>query len=189
MGDKFLIIAITSPGIVPGEGARICEILRRNEAAIVHLRKPNWSWGETAQLLDRISPDLYSRIKIHDHFNLLNHYPLMGVHLNARNPVAPENARCVSRSFHTLEELQDAGEYDYVTLSPVFDSISKNGYKSAFSLKELPPFLSGKKVIALGGVTPSKFPDLRAAGFFGAAMLGYFWNGWISENHLSSHKF
>ena len=74
-----------------------------------------------------------------------------------------------------IEELKDIGRYSYVTLSPIFDSISKMGYVSKFRLDELPAALAGKRVVALGGVTPEAFPALREAGFIGAAMLGWLW--------------
>lgn len=175
MDSCFTIIAITSPGQSEGENLRIAQILRDGEADIVHIRKPEWNEAMTADLLERIPPEFYPRIKIHDHFRLLDRFPLMGVHLNARNSTPPENARSVSRSLHSIEQLPLSTHYDYVTLSPVFDSISKSGYNSAFTLSELKPFLKGKRVIALGGVTPERFPDLKEAGFSGAAMLGYFW--------------
>ena len=73
-----------------------------------------------------------------------------------------------------MEELEFASDYDYVTLSPIFDSISKQGYKSAFKLMELKNKIKGKKVVALGGVTPDKFSYLKSIGFKGAALLGYF---------------
>ncbi len=76
---------------------------------------------------------------------------------------------------HSIEQLDQSENFDYVTLSPIFDSISKPGYKSAFNLENISRYIRGKKVVALGGVTPDKFPALRDAGFFGAAMLGHFW--------------
>lgn len=64
----------------------------------------------------------------------------------------------------------------YATLSPIFDSISKQGYKAAFNFDELQSALSKLKlpVIALGGVTPEKIPLLTTLGFKGAAMLGHY---------------
>lgn len=64
--------------------------------------------------------------------------------------------------------------YDYVTLSPIFDSISKTGYHSGFDLDEVKCFLTAVdvNVIALGGVTEARLPRIREAGFYGAAMLG-----------------
>ena len=175
MESHFTVIAITSPEETEGEALRIAQILRDGEADIVHIRKPEWNEDMTADLLGQIPPEFYPRIKIHDHFSLLERFPLMGVHLNARNGTPPKNSRSVSRSLHCIEQLPLAEHYDYVTLSPIFDSISKAGYKSHFSLKELEPLLKGRRVIALGGVTPDKFPALKEAGFAGAAMLGHFW--------------
>lgn len=175
MDNRFTVIAITSPKAIAGEAERISEILRNGEADIVHIRKPDWSKVDTAELLRQIPPEFYPQIKIHDHFSLLDEFPLMGVHLNARNDTPPKNASSVSRSLHSIEQLPLSEHYDYVTLSPIFDSISKTGYKSQFSLPELKPLLKGRRVIALGGVTPDKFPALKEAGFAGAAMLGHFW--------------
>lgn len=173
--DKFTIIAITSPDYIDGEAERIAEILSNGEADIVHIRKPNWNEEAVAGLLSKIPTEFYKRLKIHDHFCLLERFPLMGVHLNARNGTPPKNVCSVSRSLHSVEQLQLSMHYDYVTLSPIFDSISKACYRSAFSLTELKPLLKGRRVIALGGVTPDRFPELREAGFSGAAMLGFFW--------------
>lgn len=65
------------------------------------------------------------------------------------------------------------GTMDYVTLSPVFDSISKSGYMAAYSHEELLR-LSGAptKVIALGGVNPERIDFLKRYNFTGFAMLG-----------------
>lgn len=175
MVNGLLIIAITAPGDVPGEAAEICRILDAGEADLVHVRKPGWTYDKTRTLIEEIPPRLRSRIKVHDHFELAVEFGLGGVHLNARNPKAIEGAGAVSMSLHDIRQLDCAGFYDYVTLSPVFDSISKKGYTSAFNLAELKGKLEGKKVIALGGVTPEKFPDIKDAGFYGAAMLGHFW--------------
>ena len=82
-----------------------------------------------------------------------------------------------TRSCHSFEELRRyKDEYDYLFLSPIFDSISKVGYKSAFTEEELQKAaeegLIDEKVIALGGVTFAKIPLLEKLNFGGAAMLG-----------------
>lgn len=67
---------------------------------------------------------------------------------------------------------------DYITLSPVFDSISKPGYTSV----EFGPLPSGVTVIGLGGVTTDRAVQLKARGFAGAAMLGAIpWQGTVTE--------
>lgn len=162
------------------EGGRVTALLQQEKVDIVHLRKPAWSKAEMEALINAIPSDLHSRLKLHDHFSLLNRYDLGGVHLNSRNPVPPANAKSVSKSLHSIEELvETCGTcYDYVTLSPIFDSISKPGYRSPFpqDLSLLTPLLTGKNVVALGGVTPDKLPLLESVGFHGGAMMGALWN-------------
>ncbi|MDE6532155.1 MAG: thiamine phosphate synthase [Muribaculaceae bacterium] len=175
MRHGLLIIAITPPFHYPDEAERIMELLDSGEADFVHIRKPQWGASEISELLEGIPVSYHERIKLHDHFELIESSHIGGVHLNSRNPIPPTSAKSVSCSFHSIEQLASATHYDYVTLSPIFDSISKHGYKSAFSLEELKDKVKGKNVVALGGVTPEKLPEIAAAGFFGAAMLGHFW--------------
>ncbi len=175
MFQSLRIIAITRPDAISGEAVKIRSILESGAADLIHIRKPHWSLEQTRQLIEEIPSNLRHRLKLHDHFSLCLEMDLGGVHLNSRNPVAPEGVRSVSRSIHDIEQLHLSEHYEYITLSPIFDSISKEGYKSAFSLKDLEPLIVGKRVVALGGVTPERFPELISSGFYGAAMLGYFW--------------
>lgn len=170
-------IAITSPSFLDGEADFITRLFACG-VDTVHLRKPGASAAECARLLDRISAAARSRIVIHDFFELAAPFGLLGIHLNARRNEVPDGyTGHVSRSCHSLDEVKRyRPECDYVFLSPIFDSVSKQGYRSAFT----PETLSGAsedgiidgRVIALGGVTPDRIPYLRALGFGGAAMLG-----------------
>ncbi len=175
MREGLFIVAITSPEAIPNESQKIAHLLKHGGVDIVHIRKPEWTIELTAQLISSIPEVLHPKLKLHDHFNLLEQYNLAGVHLNSRNSTPHPKAKSVSRSCHCIEQLEESEHYDYITLSPIFDSISKAGYRSAFDLEIIKSHLNGRKVVALGGVTPSKFPVLRQTGFFGAAMLGYFW--------------
>ena len=82
---------------------------------------------------------LYSRISLHDHHELAARFGVGGVHLNSRNPSVPDGfGGMVSRSCHSIAELsQYSSVCDYMFLSPIFDSISKSGYVSRFSLEEI----------------------------------------------------
>ena len=77
----------------------------------------------------------------------------------------------VSRSCHSLEEVAESRELDYVFLSPVFDSISKQGYASHFSEEQLRGHVDAR-VMALGGVTAGRIPWL-ATWFRRMRFLGY----------------
>lgn len=104
-------------------------------------------------------------------------------------PTTPANAdeesrywkNCrVSRSCHSLEEVARYKEWcSYVTLSPVFNSISKQGYNAAFSQEELVRAkdlnIIDEKVVALGGIGPENIAQIKELGFGGAAVLGAIW--------------
>ncbi len=85
-----------------------------------------------------------------------------------------------SYSCHSLEEVVHYKKCcDYVFLSPVFNSISKRGYRSAFTDEEF--VLAAQcgvidsKVFALGGVSDSSLCYLAQRGFGGAVVLGDVW--------------
>ena len=173
--ENFLVLAFTAPVKINCEVDKIVSLLENNDADFVHLRKPEMSLNETKKFLKDIPEIFHKRIKLHDHFELTEEFDLGGIHLNKRNPHINGVPKTVSKSLHHIEELDNIDNYCYVTLSPIFDSISKSGYTSKFNLSEIKNLINGKKVIALGGVTPEKIPMLADNCFYGAAMLGYFW--------------
>lgn len=173
----MLWLAITSTTFFAGE-AQFIHRLFAHGVDIVHLRKPGASEADCARLLADLSSDDRHRIVIHDFFELAEPYGLKGIHLNARRSTVPDGWQGhVSRSCHSLEEVkQYKNACDYVFLSPIFDSVSKQGYASAFAYETLKQasgdgIIDGK-VVALGGVTPDKISRLRSLNFGGAAMLG-----------------
>lgn len=150
------------------------EILNKEEAHYVHIRKPSASILEIEQLLKNINPVFHPRLKLHDHFELIEKYNIGGIHLNFRNPFPYPGVKKISASIHELDEIDRMNNYEYFFISPIFDSISKPGYNARFDLNELSKSIKGRNAIALGGVTPNKLPLLKSCSFFGAAMLGYF---------------
>lgn len=176
MAEKFLTIVVTSPGDVDEEPDKIMCLLESG-VDFIHIRKPSWPIEKTGELISGIPGRLRHRLSLHDHFSLAADLSLGGVHLNSRNMVAPPGMNRVSRSCHSVEEILKSENCDYVTLSPIFDSISKAGYRQAYDLENIEHHIKGKHVVALGGVTPDTFPMLKEKGFFGAALLGYIWNG------------
>lgn len=178
MADNFINIVFTWPTQIDGE-ATIIEQLLDNGTDYVHLRRPDASEADMRRLIESISSRYRNKLKLHSHFHLVSEYGLAGVHLNSRNPNPPIFSTLLSCSFHNLNEISNALQYQYVTLSPIYPSISKPGYTSNLS----PAFLKGKitapNVIALGGITIDKFPELKAAGFAGAARLGDVWQKYL----------
>ena len=89
-------------------------------------------------IMPAIPAEYHSRIVLHEHFELTTGYRLAGIHLNSRNNTLPEGfAGSISRSCHSLQEVQDNKQLDYVFLSPIFQSISKEGYGNGFPMERL----------------------------------------------------
>lgn len=175
------LIVITRPDLFEGETAWI-EALMRAGLPVLHLRKPDASAEQIEALLRAVSAEFHDRIVLHDCFHLAECYALRGIHLNGRNPEPPASYRgSISRSCHTLEEVAcSKPRCEYVTLSPLFDSISKRGYASAFTPQCIAAAhaegIIDRKVVALGGVTEQRLPQIARMGFGGAAVLGDIWN-------------
>ena len=173
---------ITLPWLFVGEAARIVALLQRREVDYVHIRKPGARREDMEKLVESIPQAYRNRIVLHDHFPLAEKYRLFGIHLNRRNPEVPRGWKgSVSRSCHSLEEVvRWKNRCDYVTLSPIFDSISKAGYRSAFTREEIAEAarkgIIDEKVMALGGVTFNKMKEVTAMGFGGGMILGDAWN-------------
>ena len=183
------LIILTTPNFLPDEAEALTALLSHGLYRL-HLRKPGCTEAELDALIRQLPPAYYPRISLHDHFPLQARYHLGGIHLNSRNPDVPTGFQgLVSRSCHTLEE---AARYapltDYYFLSPIFDSISKQGYHAGFTEQQLRQAaeqgIINEKTIALGGVTADKLPYLASLGFGGAAFLGDIWSGYHSREDI-----
>ncbi len=181
---SFRFLILTLPDFFQGE-TDIANRLFADGLQRLHLRKPEATKVQTAEWIEQIEPQYRSRIVVHDHHDLACRYGLGGIHLNSRNTEVPEwfsrKDFTLSRSCHTIEETERYHPtFDYLFLSPIFDSISKQGYKAAFPREELADAKARgllDNVFALGGVT---FGNLREVvedmGFAGGAIMGGFWN-------------
>ena len=174
------LIIITRPDFFADEALWINSLMQADNF-ILHLRKPSATVQQVEELLRAIDQSYHSRIVLHDHFELTTRYDLRGVHLNGRHPEPPVGYDGhISRSCHSLQEVMDwKSACTYVTLSPIFDSISKEGYQAAFTLEQLKEAQHAKlidqQVVALGGVTIDNIRQLRTMGFGGCAVLGTIW--------------
>mgnify|MGYP002427885852 FL=1 len=96
-----------------------------------------------------------------------------------------------------FEELASHPTEDYLFLSPIYDSISKTGYRAGYAPDELrEAFVQGiinPRIAALGGIRPEHLPALQEYGFGGAALLGYIWQsatpGELVRRMLEIRKF
>ncbi|MBN2742754.1 thiamine-phosphate pyrophosphorylase [Breznakibacter xylanolyticus] len=175
-----LTVIITHPHCIAGEAATI-EALLDAGADVVHIRKPDWDAEKVAQLIGQVDGQYHQRLCVHYHHPLGHRFALGGMHYSYRDmPAIVSNEHRVSVSCHTMVEATHCiGKCNYLFLSPVFNSISKQGYEAAFNNDELKQYLmttsSTTPILALGGVSVQTAPMARQLGFKGMALLGSAW--------------
>lgn len=192
-----MIIIISNPTAIADEHV-IIEQLFDEGLEIFHIRKKSYSENEIKIFLEQIPEKYYNRIVLHSHYHLAKEYNLKGIHVpvDFKNEASKQS---LSVSFHALDEVEKCeNKFDYGFISPVFDSISKEGYKSKFDLKEMYDFIQtykslsplgiageGLPLLALGGIDEDKIDIVKELGFSGIALLGAIWQ---NENPLEKFK-
>lgn len=130
-----MLLIITPPHSLPGEEL-IVNKLFESGLHLLHLRKPDVDRKTVEGFIRRISPCFRERVILHNHFELAEEYGLRGIHLKyqqAENFAEREEVCDVSVSCHSFERIDSRlSPPNYAFLSPVFDSISKQGYSAAF---------------------------------------------------------
>ncbi|GAA4044554.1 thiamine phosphate synthase [Hymenobacter glaciei] len=185
----FRLVIISAPAALPDEPRLLADVLGAGTETL-HLRKPDWPTAQVETLVQAIPEQLHERLVLHGHPELVRRYRLGGLHLTGvqraaagRRPLLLPN-QTLSTSFHSLAEISGhRRRYEYVFLSPIFDSISKQGYASRFELPALRAFFAQRAaqagyqppVLALGGMAAQNLPMVRHIGFAGAAVLGSIW--------------
>lgn len=188
------LIGITSENEGVEEIGRIIEAI---DAGVdyIHLRKPRFNDEELRHYVDCIPSEHLQKITLGSNFSLFHEYPFGGIHTKSRSEgdiTVPRSIR-TSKSCHNINEvIRFKDKYDYLFLSPIFNSISKKGYDSNFKNADLIEYsIKGylKNVVALGGVTASNISDLLDINFYGVAVLGYLFGEMsISDFRMRLHK-
>lgn len=175
------LILITTPTYFVEEDKIITSLFEEG-LDILHLRKPDTAPVYAERLLTLIPEKYRKRIVVHGHFYLKDEYGLKGIHLNHRNPTHPLNyTGHISTSCHSIQEVEERKkDFNYVFLSPIFDSISKEGYQSNYTPEEIRKAVKAdiidQRVIALGGINEDNILQIKDFGFGGVAVLGDIWN-------------
>ena len=180
------LLAISNPDFIPDEAVLINSLFREGLVCL-HIRKPGSSKDDFAYLLSQIEPDFLDRIAVHQYHNLAKEFGIKRLHFTEkdRKMTDPEIFRTyknsnliLSTSIHKLAEVDNLSQdFSYTFFGPVFDSISKTGYKSMLpddfyirsEIKKIP-------IIGLGGISNKNLEKVCAMNFDGAAVLGTLWN-------------
>lgn len=189
---SFKVIIITSPNFVKNEVSIICSLFEAGLKTL-HLRKPSYTRNELKEFIESVPKKFHKHLVLHSHYSLCKKFKLKGIHLTEKSKKnnLPDwfNTKkfTLSASFHSIKALElSKRKYNYVFLSPVFNSISKKNYSARFQDDELSHACKKhKNLIALGGIDVKTIKKVKHLGFNGAAALGYIWE---SKNSVSSFK-
>lgn len=175
-------IGITPEHSVFRERERIINFLNSGYVDLFHIRKPSFTENQMREYLSFFPINTRQRLALHDWHSLAKELEIGGVHFNNRNGFSSDliKGKRVSFSCHSIEQVNLwKDKADYLFLSPIFNSISKQGYKSNFALKDLQQLFKenilDNKVVALGGVTEENINKLEEIGFSSCAILGSLW--------------
>jgi thiamine-phosphate pyrophosphorylase len=190
-------IVITPPDIIQNE-VHLWKALFLAGLERLHVRKPEATLAELKDMLTCLPTKYHSRLVLHQHFQLIDEFNLGGLHFKSTMQAAKMDLDCknlnLSKSCHTpLEVLNNFKRHNYVFLSPIFDSISKKGYPSAFYTDEIKSFFQDnpqvKNCIALGGISAKNAQECLDLGFAGCALLGAIWEGENLSEELITNRF
>ena len=188
-----MLAVISSPHPVKNE-AGIINSLFKAGLFHFHLRKPVASLVEVKELLAAIDPEYYQRIALHQHHALALEMGLSRLHFTEEARMRTDKILWrelvvagfkLSTSLHDLTTARSLSAcFSYAFLGPVFDSISKTGYKANITLSGGEQ-LAGitLPLIAVGGIDKHNCTKPLQLGFKGIAALGAIWE---SNNPLEA---
>lgn len=161
---------------------------------LFHLRKPVYVLEQQRAFLNKIEKQFHDKISVHQNYETVVEFDLKYYHVNERlrtevtlspSKGLPEALRQAqqdgvdikkSTSFHNYNDLQFESHYwDYCFFGPLFDSISKKGYKSNLAENFHNEGDLYQRVFALGGITKENIEEVFKKEFYGAAVLGSIW--------------
>lgn len=188
-----MLIVLTSEQDISNEAMLLNQLFEAG-LEVLHFRKPNKSYEEHCLYLNQIGEQYHDRIVVHYFHELINEYNLKGIHFQEQkrrdyidNPGhyfknLKMFGKTISSSFHEPEELEYCEfEFDYHLLSPVFPSISKQGYEGrGFDVNHI-----DKLIIGMGGINVETIPETFELGFKGVGVLGGVWN---ADDSVGSFK-
>ncbi len=179
------LIVISDPGKVADEAMIINQLFETGMTRF-HLRKPDWNGTQLIDLLTQIDNSFHGQIALHQHHYIAEYFEIKGLHYKEQDrfTTSPKEfiqqkkqGYALSTSVHDLEVLKSLKVFDNIFFGPVFDSLSKLGYKSnvaeSFYLDKTG---IGQKVTALSGINESNLNRVKEMNFDGAAVLGAIWN-------------
>ncbi len=152
-----------------GDPVALSEMLLDAGACAVQLRAKTWSDEKVAQALRQLLPRCQAAgvpLIVNDRAALA--HLADGLHLGQNDGPFPENCGLKGRSTHDLEQLRAAMQegVDYVGFGPIYTTATKAEAGPGQGLAPLGKVLQQSRipVVAIGGITLARLPELRRSG-------------------------
>ena len=138
-----------------------------SDADLSHLLETLIKYSQNSGTLLSVwnKPDLAEKLSIGLHMPSATFSPALKSQLDYDSPLG--------KSCHNAQEISSASHADYITLSPIYNSISKQGYEGMgiAQFKDLLGY-ARQPVFALGGITSININDILETGCYGVAICG-----------------
>ncbi|NAW50166.1 thiamine phosphate synthase [Elizabethkingia argentiflava] len=158
--------------------------LLENGLSCFHVRKYAWSEQEIRDYIEGIDSQYHSHLVLHSHYFMAKDFGINRLHFreierkDGQHIDYKDSHYRLSTSTHSIHDFNKLGqEWTYAFFSPVFASISKEGYGGTGNVLSDLPLKNNKYVqlIGLGGITQNNMIEVLSAGADGVAFLGGIW--------------
>ncbi len=185
----MILCLVTDRRRLPGgSAAAVLDLARAAIAAgvdLIQIRERDLDARPLAALVEaavRAADGTPTRVVVNDRLDVALAAGAHGVHLRGDSVPAKDARRLagpsflIGRSVHTVDEAASATDVDYLIAGTVFPSASKPGARTLLGTDGLRAIVNAVKVpvLAIGGVTIDRLPEVAAAGAAGAAAIGLF---------------
>lgn len=186
------MIVITNPFSIENE-FQIIQQLFEEGLALLHIRKPSYSEIEMRNFLLNIDAVFHSKLVLHNYHKLTEEFEINRIHFSEKESANPAKFQkpcryVFSTATHNMETFNDLkNEFEYAFLSPVFESISKEGYgKNSTILDTITKRTNfHTELVALGGIKENNIKRALDSGFDSVALLGTIW---LQDNPIQKFK-
>lgn len=155
----------------------------------LHLRKPKWTNDQIMALLEEIHEHHHKKITFHQMHHMAVDFGLGGVHLKSTEREQKSEERLqewienwkergckISTAIHNVEELENYHDrFDVLTISPIFESISKSGYRPEIDWLSILKNKDLSKAMAIGGISDETIPLIAPLKFKACGVMGAIW--------------
>lgn len=186
------MIVITNPFSIENE-SQIIQQLFEEGLALLHIRKLSYSEKEMRNFLLNIDAIFHSKLVLHNYHKLTEEFEINRIHFSEKELANPARFQkpcryIFSTATHSMETFNDLeNEFEYAFLSPVFESISKEGYgKNSTILEAIKNRTNfNSELVALGGINENNIKRALDSGFDSVALLGTIW---LQDNPIQKFK-